>query len=130
MKTLLAIAAGGALGALARHGLVGRFESLFNGQQLIGMPVGLIAVNALGSLLMGALVAASALAWSPGSAARAFLAVGLLGAFTTFSTFALEASTLIQRGALGHAALYIGASVGLSIAGLFAGMAGVRWLLT
>ncbi|SDG48699.1 camphor resistance protein CrcB [Limimonas halophila] len=130
MKTLLAIAAGGALGALARHGLVGRFENLFNGQHLIGMPVGLIAVNALGSLLMGALVAASAFAWSPTAAMRAFLAVGMLGAFTTFSTFSLEAATLIQRGAFGHAAAYVGASVGLSIAGLFAGMAGVRWLLT
>jgi len=130
MKTLLAVAAGGALGALARHGLVGRFESLVNGQQLLGMPVGLIAVNVLGSTLMGALVAASALAWSPGSAVRAFLAVGLLGAFTTFSTFALEAATLIQRGALGHAAAYVGASVALSIAGLFAGMSAVRWVLT
>jgi len=129
MQTVLAIAAGGALGALARHGLVGRLEALVGGQQLIGMPVGLILVNALGSLLMGGLVAAAALVWNPGGAVRAFLAVGLLGGFTTFSSFALEAVTLVQRGALGLAGVYVAASVGLSLLGVLAGMGAVRWMV-
>jgi CrcB protein len=130
MKMLLAVAAGGAVGAVARHLFVGQVGHLVGPHGAAGVPVGILAANVAGSLVMGALVETMALAWSPGGALRAFLTVGLLGAFTTFSTFSLEAAVLLERHAIAHAAGYVLASVILSIAALFAGMWGVRWLLT
>lgn len=115
----LAIAAGGALGALSRHyvaGLVVRMSGL-------GTPVGILVVNVAGSLLMGLLVGLLAFKLSLPQAARAFLAVGFLGGFTTFSSFSLDAALMIEQHQLVRAAVYIGFSVVLSIAGLFLGMA-------
>jgi CrcB protein len=59
-----------------------------------------------------------------------FVMTGLLGGFTTFSAFSLEAVTLMERGAMGAAALYIGLSVGLSVLGLMAGLWLMRLVLT
>lgn len=124
MQMILAIAAGGAIGAVLRH--------LSNGAalHLLGpdFPYGTIGVNILGSFLMGLLIATFAHIWQPDQTVKAFLIVGLLGAFTTFSTFSLDVITLYERGALLAAATYIGVSVILSIAGLFAGLMLVRQL--
>jgi CrcB protein len=77
-------------------------------------------VNILGSFLMGLFVA---LAAQRGLTHLApFVATGILGGFTTFSAFSLEAVTLYERGDVGQAALYVGLSVVLSIAGLMAGL--------
>lgn len=130
MKMLLAVAAGGAVGAGARYLLVGPLAHLAGPHGLAGIPVGILAVNTLGSLTMGALVEATALAWSPPPELRAFLVVGVLGAFTTFSSFALEAVVLLERQAPWQSGAYVAASVVLSIAGLLAGMGAIRWLLT
>ena len=124
MKLILAIAAGGALGAVARHLVNVQAMALMG----IGFPWGTLTVNIVGSFLMGVLVETSALFWSPGPALRAMLAVGVLGAFTTFSTFSLDVVVLYERGALAQTAAYIAASVVLSIGGLFAGLAVVRLL--
>lgn len=110
------------MGAVARH-LVNVQAAALMG---FGFPWGTLTVNILGSFLMGVLVETSALVWSPGSALRAMLAVGVLGAFTTFSTFSLDAIVLYERGQLALAAGYIVASVVLSIGGLFAGLAVIR----
>ena len=124
MKLLLAIAAGGAIGAVARH--------LVNVQALVwfgaGFPWGTLTVNVVGSFLMGVFIESSALMWSPGPALRAMLTVGILGAFTTFSTFSLDVAVLYERGQMALAAAYIVASVLLSVGGLFAGLALVRAL--
>ncbi len=122
MKLILAIAVGGAIGAVARH-LVNVQAAALMG---FGFPWGTLTVNILGSFLMGVLVETSAIAWSPDSALRAMLAVGVLGAFTTFSTFSLDTIVLYERGQMGLAAGYVIASVVLSIGGLFAGLAVVR----
>lgn len=122
MKLILAIAVGGAIGAVARH-LVNVQAAALMG---FGFPWGTLTVNIVGSFLMGVLVETSALAWSPDSAVRAMLAVGVLGAFTTFSTFSLDTIVLYERGQMGLAAGYVIASVVLSIGGLFAGLAVVR----
>ncbi len=124
MNILLAVAAGGALGAVARYygaGYVGRLVGL-------DFPSGILVVNVAGSFLMGLLVESSALVWSPSPELRAFLAVGLLGAFTTFSTFSMDTVLLFQRGQALGAALYIGLSVGLSVAALLLAMQLVRSL--
>ena len=118
MRVPLAVAAGGALGALARYLMVGRFE-LWLGA---GFPFGTLTANVLGSFLMGALIEVLALLWSPSEELRALLAVGVLGSFTTFSSFSLETLFLVEAGAPGQAALYVLATVSLSLIGIYGGM--------
>ena len=114
--TLLQVALGGAVGASARWGL-GLWITRIAGP---GLPLGVLTCNVIGSLLMGLFVAAAAQRGlthlSP------LVATGLLGGFTTFSAFSLEAVTLMERGAAGQAAGYILLSVGASIGGLYAGL--------
>ncbi|WP_114391224.1 fluoride efflux transporter CrcB [Notoacmeibacter marinus] len=118
MQGLLAVMSGGALGALARHLVgIGTFR-LFGA----GFPAGTFVVNVLGSFLMG-LVISWVLPRLPGMEWRLFLATGLLGGFTTFSAFSLDAVTLWERGATTQSLLYVAASVLLAIFALFAGLA-------
>ncbi len=118
----LAIGAGGALGAMARHG-VSRAALHLLGPNF---PWGTLTVNAVGSFAMGALVVWLARHEPETAALRAFLTIGLLGAFTTFSTFALDAMTLAKDRSLTIAGLYVAASVTLSIGGLVAGVIAMR----
>lgn len=118
---LLLVMLGGALGSGARH-LIGRAMLAVAGPRF---PFGTLTVNLVGGLLMGALV--GALARIGGSEDwRLFVGVGLLGGFTTFSAFSLDAVTMIERGAPGLALGYVLVSVVGSIAALFAGLAVVR----
>lgn len=130
MQMILAVAAGGAVGAVARYLLVSRVGHWIGPGGIAGVPVGILLANIIGSVAMGMLAETLALTWSPPAAVRGFLSVGLLGAFTTFSTFSLEAAVLFERGAVPHAVGYVLASVVLSICGLFAGLWGMRWALT
>ncbi len=125
VKMLLAVAAGGAAGAVGRYLVMSGVGHLFGG----GYPLGTLVVNVLGSFILGLLVELSALAWSPGPELRALLVVGVLGAFTTFSTFSMDAVLLFERGNLGLAALYVISSVVLSIAAFFAALLLLRSLL-
>ncbi len=122
MGMMLAIASGGAIGAVLRH-LVGLVSLKFLGS---GFPYGTLSVNVLGSFIMGVLVAYFAHHWNPTQEVRAFLTVGMLGAFTTFSTFSLETITLWERGEIISSALYVLASVVLSIMALAAGLLLIR----
>ena len=107
MNMVLAIAFGGAVGALGRHVVnVGMVAWIGH-----GFPWGTLAVNILGSFVMGALVHIMAVSWSVSPELRALLTVGGLGAFTTFSTFSLDAVALYERGQLMLAAGYVLASV-------------------
>jgi len=115
---LLAIAAGGAIGALARHFAAGAVTRMLG----IGFPYGTFAVNMVGSLLMGVLVVAFALKFEASPAMKGFLTVGLLGSFTTFSTFSLEGTLLIQRGDWQTAFLYTFGSLVVGVICLFVGM--------
>ena len=125
MKMILAVALGGALGAVARYKTIGWVTALAGH----GFPWGTVVVNVVGSFLMGTLVELGAQKLNLSQEMRAFLAVGVLGAFTTFSTFALDVATLWQRGELLATALYIAGSTALSILALFAGLAAVRAVL-
>jgi len=120
-STLSLVAVGGAIGATCRYlaglGLI----------RLLGhhpFPVAVLSVNIIGSFLMGMFVVAAAhrgLTYlSP------FVMTGVLGGFTTFSAFSLETVTLIERGALGQAALYVVLSVCLSVGGLMLGLMAAR----
>ena len=121
---VIQVALGGAIGAVARYlfGVgVARFVSGAS------FPFAIISVNILGSFLMG-LVVASAL--ERGAGASAFLTVGVLGGFTTFAAFSLEAVTLYERGDVGAAVIYVVGSVVLSILGLALGFWIARGLAT
>jgi CrcB protein len=114
---------GGGIGSALRYG-VGRAALALVGP---GLPAGTLAVNVGGCLMMGALAEWLALRDTGMDASiKLFLTTGLLGGFTTFSAFALDAAALWERGATGLAASYVLASVALSIAALFAGMVLVR----
>lgn len=112
---------GGGIGAALRHG-VNRASLACLGP---AFPYGTLVVNVAGSLAMGVL-AGVFLARAPSEAWRLFLTTGVLGGFTTFSAFSLDAAVMWQRGDYASFALYVGASVVLSIAALFVGMLAVR----
>ncbi|WP_193188622.1 fluoride efflux transporter CrcB [Nisaea sediminum] len=122
MKMLLAIALGGALGALARH-KVGSLAMHWLGS---GFPYGTLAVNLAGSFLLGLLTGGLAFRFNLPLEARAFLMVGFCGAFTTFSTFALDFATLTERGNLMLAGVYVAISVAGAILAMFGGLAMMR----
>lgn len=114
MNPVFQVALGGAMGATARYGVNLGAARLFGPS----FPWATLAVNVAGSFLMGLLVAALGRdgAWAP------LLMTGLLGGFTTFSAFSLDAVALWQKGQGATAALYVGASVVLSLAALVAGL--------
>src|ERR1051326_3523330 len=123
MGTVLAVGLGGGLGALARYYIAGWVQPAgaeFNW--------GILIVNITRGLLMGLIVEASALKLNLPPDLRSFLTVGILGGYTTFSTFSLDSALLLQKGQYGLAAAYIIASVVLSILALFAGLWIVRSL--
>lgn len=120
MNTVIAIAAGGALGAVSRHYFAGFIMRLAGG--VGGFPVGIFTANVLGSLLMGVIVSMAAVRLNLTPEARSFLTVGFLGAFTTFSTFSMEAVMLFERGQMLQAGLYVFGSVALGIFGFLAGL--------
>lgn len=122
MITVLSIAAGGAIGAVSRHFVNVASAGAFG----LGFPWGTMIVNIAGSFVMGLLIGLFAQADHVTQDVRAFLTIGFLGAFTTFSTFSLDAVALYERGEMGLSAAYIIGSVVLSIAGLFAGLMLVR----
>lgn len=120
---LLAVATGGALGSVARYGMAGAIQPVS-----ASFPWGIFTVNILGGFLMGVIVELSALKLNLTPELRAFLTVGILGGFTTFSTFSLDSALLIERGTYLTAAVYMAGSVILSVGALFAGLTLVRTL--
>lgn len=118
MTPLVAIAIGGAMGAVSRYWVmtaVGRWLGL-------GFPYGTLAVNVIGSVLIGLLIQTPFFAVSASPTLRALIGVGFLGAFTTFSAFSLDVVVLIERGAVFAATVYVAASITLSVLGLLAGI--------
>lgn len=114
---LLFIAVGGALGAMARYGL-GTWVQERAG---FGFPWGTLAVNVLGCLLIGFAVRYLETV-RVSDELRAFIGIGVLGAFTTFSTFSYETVALLEEGAWGKAALYSLGSVVLGIGAVYVGL--------
>lgn len=120
---LLAVALGGAIGSLLRYLMTGWMQPVSS-----AFPWGIFIVNVSGGFVMGLIVELGALKFSFAPELRAFMTVGILGGYTTFSTFSLDSALLIERGAYGSAAAYVVGSTVLSILALFAGMWMVRAL--
>ena len=117
------VALGGGIGAGCRHLVNVAALRLFGPS----FPAGTLTVNLLGGLLMGLLAGFLALRDSGGGQdLRLFVGTGILGGFTTFSAFSLDAVLLWERGAIGSASAYVAASVLLSIGALVAGLALAR----
>jgi fluoride exporter len=126
MGTLIgAVAAGGAIGSVARL-LLGAAIQQRSGTTF---PVGTLFINLTGSLLLGFIIRVVLETPSVTPTVRALLTTGFCGGYTTFSTFSYETSVLLEEGSYGRAALYIIASVGLALAGTFAGFAAARWVV-
>ena len=123
---LLFVALGGALGAVGRYLTVAGVGAVTG----LAFPFGTLVVNVVGSFILGALVESAALAWSPSQELRAMLVVGVLGAYTTFSTFSLDVVLQLERGNFGGAAIYILSSVTLCVLALYGGMRLMRLVLT
>jgi len=109
---------GAGIGGALRHGVNLGAARLFG----LGFPAGTLIVNVAGSFLMGVLAGWFAYRTGLPQHSRLFLTTGVLGGFTTFSAFSLDAALLIERHAYGLAAAYVALSVLISVAALFAGM--------
>lgn len=113
---------GGGLGAALRHGINIGVARLFGN----GFPYATFFINVTGSFVMGLIAAWFAFKGDASQHWRLFLTTGILGGYTTFSTFSLDAALLYERGQLMLAVVYVTGSVVLGLVGLFAGLAIVR----
>jgi len=118
LHMILAVAAGGALGAVSRFFVTSSVIYVFGN----GLPFGTLVVNIIGSFCLGALVEVFSVAWSVSPELRNFFIVGILGSFTTFSTFSFEVVELWSRGDLFYAGTYVIGSVFLGILGFICGI--------
>ncbi|HCL63897.1 MAG TPA: fluoride efflux transporter CrcB [Rhizobium sp.] len=125
MTQILLVALGGAFGSVCRY-LVG-----LGALRLLGaaFPWGTFAVNVAGCFLIGALAELIVARFGASAELRLLFITGFLGGFTTFSAFALDTVSLFERGAVVASVLYVGASVGISIIAVVAGIAVVRSMI-
>jgi CrcB protein len=124
MSQVIAIAAGGALGSVLRYGLSNWVYSLAGR----GFPYGTLVVNVLGSLAMGILFVLMVERMGTSAVWRAGLLIGVLGGFTTFSTFSIETFNLIEQGAMAKAAANMLASLILCVSATWFGVILARQL--
>lgn len=118
MKHSLIVFLGSGLGGVARH-LLNSFVTAFAGG---GFPWGILAINVMGSTAIGVVAGWFAYRSEAPADLRLFLTTGILGGFTTFSAFSMDTALLYERRQPGLAAVYVAASVLLSILGLFGGL--------
>jgi CrcB protein len=121
LATLAAIALGGALGSPARYA-IGRVLPPTPG----GFPWATFLINVVGSFALGALVTSVAERWPPTRFVRSFAAIGFLGAFTTFSTYAVESDLLVKDGHAGIALVYVAGSLLVGLAAAYLGLLSPR----
>ena len=118
MNLVLFIAAGGAIGAVGRYAVMTAVSHLLGA----GFPYGTIMVNLIGSFVLGGLLESLKYFSAISNEMHVFLIVGVLGSFTTFSTFSMDVVVLMQRNEMFAAGLYILGSIVVSIGGLFLAM--------
>ena len=124
MINIFAIAVGGAIGAVLRYILGNQISIIFG----TNFPFSILIINVIGSFFMGMAIESFNLFSISNEPLQKFLTVGILGAFTTFSTFSLDALDLIMKNRISDAFLYISASVLLAILFLFLGIQFIKLL--
>ena len=117
MNNILIVALGGAIGSVARYGLSGLVHRHLSGT----FPYGTLAVNVLGCLAIGAVLRLTEDRLLLGPTSRLFLAVGILGGFTTFSSFGYETMKLMQNRQMGMALLNVAGNVLLGLGAVWLG---------
>jgi len=125
MLQIILVAIGGAIGSVARY-LTGLLTLRLFGPNF---PWGTLAVNVIGSLAIGVFAELIARRFGASQDLRLFIITGILGGFTTFSAFSLDAAVLLERGAVLSAVAYVAASMLVSLFAVFAGLALMRALL-
>ena len=125
-KMIAWIAFGGATGSVARYLVM----SVVGHLTPAGFPYATLAVNIIGSFIMGALIEILALTWSPSPELRNLIVIGVLGGFTTFSTFSMDTYYLFERSQYLAAGLYMAGSVFISVIGIAVGMSLFRNILS
>lgn len=126
LQLLTFVALGGAIGAVGRFvvmSAIGHFAHT-------GFPWSTLSVNVIGAFTLGAVIEVSALVWSPSPEIRAMIVVGMLGAFTTFSTFSMDLYYLLDRGAIISASAYAVGSVLVCLLAFAAGLYVFRMALS
>jgi CrcB protein len=124
VNSYLVVFVGGGIGASLRHAV-----NMISARGLgTAFPWGTFIINISGSIVMGLIAGYLAFKGGASQPWRLFLMTGILGGYTTFSAFSLDAALLYERGEIASALFYVLGSVALSIAGLFAGLALVRHL--
>ena len=126
MRLLMLVCLGGAIGAGTRH-MIGVW---FFARGLTAFPWATLLINVTGSALMGVAIGLLATRTIPSPELRAFIATGILGGYTTFSTFSLDAWQLIERDQMLAAGAYMLGSVAVSLLALVAGLATVRLVMS
>jgi len=119
------IAAGSVLGGVSRYLLGGLIQRLLD----TTFPAGTLVINVTGSFLLGAILRYGVDTPTMGPEVRALLTIGFCGGFTTFSTFSYETVALLEDGEWARAALYVGASLGLSLLAVMLGFAAARQII-
>lgn len=122
---LATISLGGILGSLARYGLATAFP-----HNSAGFPWATFVTNVVGCLLIGVLMVLVADVWPGRRLLRPFVGVGVLGGFTTFSTYAVDVWQLLDAGAMATAFAYLAATLIAALLAVYAGTIGTRWLLS
>jgi fluoride exporter len=120
----LLIFVGGGFGSMLRHAVNQTSAAMFG----VNLPYGTLSVNIIGSLMMGLIAGWFASRGDGGQLLRLFLTTGILGGFTTFSAFSLDAALLLERGRSAIGILYVVASVAAGIICVFVGLAVMRSL--
>lgn len=122
----LYVALGGGFGAWLRYLVARAWVASLGPVRAGAFPFGTFTVNVVGSVAMGLLVGWLARSGSHGEGTRLLLAIGLLGGFTTFSSFSLDVVSMVERGQTALAAIYVALSLAAGIAGLFCGLLAMR----
>jgi len=126
MRIFWSVAAGGALGCVSRYYLTAFIQQRAGAD----FPAGTLIINITGSFLLGFIMRYALQSGAVSPETRMFLTSGFCGGYTTFSTYSYETAMMLNDREYGRAALYIGASVGLALAGTFLGFAAANRLVT
>jgi CrcB protein len=124
-SVILVISVGGAIGALARYGLGIAFPAA-----PMAVPWTTLAINTAGCFLIGALMVLVTQVWAGWRLIRPFLGVGVLGGFTTFSTYVVDIQRLVDVRATGTALAYLAGTILAALAATYSGLTLTRWAIT